>query len=75
MSEKSIDALSHFFGMVVDEHTSLLDPTCGSASALRAAAKAGARHYLGLEINTEFASLADESLKAFLKELENAKSN
>jgi DNA modification methylase len=60
--------------MVVDEHSAVLDPTCGSGSAIRAAANAGAGRFLGLEINPEFAQLADEALSDFLKEQENAKS-
>jgi hypothetical protein len=70
MSEKSQDVLRHFFRMVVDEHSAVLDPTCGSGSAIRAAAATGASRYLGLEINPEFAELADEALADFLKELD-----
>jgi ParB-like chromosome segregation protein Spo0J len=58
MSEKSQEMLEYFFRMVVDEHTRLLDPTCGSGSALRAADKMGAASVLGLEVNPEFASNA-----------------
>lgn len=60
--EKSELALQHFFGMCVDENTRLLDPTCGSGSALRAAKALGAKHYLGLELNEEYARRARESL-------------
>lgn len=67
MSEKSQDVLRHFFRMVVDEHTSLLDPTCGSGSALRAAHSVGAPRFLGLEVNKEFADHADELLTAELE--------
>lgn len=55
MSEKPINILSHFFRMVVDEYTSILDPTCGSGNALIAAKKMGAPVVLGLEVNEEFA--------------------
>lgn len=58
MSEKSQDMLQYFFGMLVDEHTRMLDPTAGSGSAIRAAAKAGAQSVLGLEMNEEFYSNA-----------------
>jgi DNA modification methylase len=37
MSEKPAEMLRHFFRLVVSEHTMMLDPTCGSGSALRAA--------------------------------------
>lgn len=69
MSEKPQLVLGHFFRMLVDEHSAVLDPTAGSGSAIRAAATAGAGRYLGLEINPEFASAADEALSAHLKEL------
>lgn len=68
MSEKPQAVLGHFFRMLVDEHSSVLDPTCGSGSAIRAAITAGADRYLGLELNTEFADYADETLKRFLEE-------
>lgn len=63
MSEKPEPMLRHFFEMLVDENTVLLDPTCGSGSALRAADSLGARHLVGLEINPEFATLAREALQ------------
>lgn len=71
MSEKPQAVLGHFFRMLIDEHSSVLDPTAGSGSAIRAAATAGASRYLGLEINTEFADHADELLSNHLEELEN----
>jgi ParB/RepB/Spo0J family partition protein len=58
MSEKPEPMLRHFFGMLVDENTVMLDPTCGSGSSLRAAESLGAKHVLGLEINPDFAELA-----------------
>jgi len=63
MSEKPEPMLRHFFGMLVDENTVMLDPTCGSGSSLRAAESLGAKHVLGLEINPDFASLAREALR------------
>lgn len=62
MSEKPEPMLRHFFGMLVDENTVMLDPTCGSGSALRAAESLGAKFTLGLEINSEFADRAREAL-------------
>lgn len=58
MSEKPEPVLNHFFRMLVDEHTRLLDPTCGSGSALRSAESLKAENVLGLEINPEFAERA-----------------
>jgi ParB family transcriptional regulator, chromosome partitioning protein len=60
--EKSQEMLEHFFEMLVDENTSILDPTCGGGSALRAAKKLGARHILGLEINGDYARQANIEL-------------
>ena len=63
MSEKPAEMLRHFFRMIVSEHTMMLDPTCGSGSALRAAQSLMARRVLGLEVNPEFASLARLALE------------
>lgn len=41
--------LRHFMEMVVDEQTSILDPTCGSGTSLRAAESLRAKRVLGLE--------------------------
>ena len=62
MSEKPQVVLNHFFRMVIDEHSSVLDPTAGSGSAIRAAATSGAGRFLGLELDPEFAAAADEAL-------------
>jgi len=64
MSEKSTDMLAHFMRMCVDANTRLLDPTCGSASALRAADSLGAGYVLGLERNPEFAADAQRAWRA-----------
>lgn len=62
-SVKPEPMLRHFFGMLCDEHSSLLDPTCGSGSALRAAESLGAKRTLGLEINPEHAAMARQLLR------------
>lgn len=54
MSEKPVGMLKHFMGMMVDEYSSVLDPTAGSANSLKAASSLGATTVLGLEINKEF---------------------
>lgn len=41
--------LRYFFGMLVDEHTVFLDPTCGSGSSVRAAESLGARTVVGMD--------------------------
>lgn len=60
--EKSQQMLEHFFSMFVDHHTRLLDPTCGSGSALRAGQKLGANTVFGLERDEEFANVARRAL-------------
>jgi ParB/RepB/Spo0J family partition protein len=62
-SAKPEPVLKHFLSMAVDDTISLLDPTCGSASALRAAEALGAKHVLGLEIEPETCRLARQALK------------
>jgi ParB/RepB/Spo0J family partition protein len=62
MSAKPEPVLKHFFRMLVDEHTRLLDPTCGSGTAIRAAEGLGAKNVLGIEANGEFADRAREAL-------------
>lgn len=61
-SEKPEPVLRHFLSMFVDENTRLLDPTCGSGSALRAAESLGAGSTLGLEINEDFCQAARRAL-------------
>jgi ParB/RepB/Spo0J family partition protein len=71
-SEKSEPMLRHFFQMVVDENTRILDPSCGSGSSLRAAESLGAKHVLGLELSTEFANSARTAIRKYrtLKSME-----
>lgn len=63
-STKSEPMLKHFFSMLVDENTSLLDPTAGSASSIRAAEELGALRTLGLELDPETCQLARGALRA-----------
>lgn len=58
MSEKPLPVLRHFFRMVVDEYSTVLDPTCGSANAIKAASAASSR--LGIERDVNFFNLAKE---------------
>jgi hypothetical protein len=59
--------LRHFFSAIVDDHTRMLDPTCGSGAAIRAAESLGARpeNTLGLEIEDRFVSVSREALQHF----------
>lgn len=64
-STKPEPMLRYFFQMFVDEHTRLLDPTCGGGSALRAAESLGADSVLGLERDPLHAEAAKSALKSF----------
>jgi DNA modification methylase len=61
MSVKPEPMLRHFFEMVVDSNTSMLDPTAGSGSALRAADSLKARRVVGIERDAEFAERANDA--------------
>ena len=54
MNEKPVAMLQHFMSMFVDEYSRVLDPTAGSANALKAATALGAPTVLGLERDPEF---------------------
>jgi hypothetical protein len=62
VSAKPVPMLKHFFTMIVDEHTSILDPTCGSATSLQAAEALGAKRVLGLEIDLDIGAAAQVEL-------------
>lgn len=58
-SQKPEPMLRVFLSMLVDETTTVLDPTCGSGAALRAAEDLGAKSVLGLELDPSYANLAN----------------
>lgn len=62
-STKPEPMLKHFLSGLVDEHTRMLDPTCGSGTALRAADALGASSVFGLEIDDEYAEPARTALR------------
>jgi hypothetical protein len=64
-STKPEPVLRHFFSMFVDATTLMLDPTCGSGSALRAAESLGAANVLGIEKSVDFAQSARKALREF----------
>jgi 16S rRNA G966 N2-methylase RsmD len=64
-STKPEPMLKHFFQMFVDQTTRILDPTCGSGSALRAAEALGATEVLGLERDPNHYAAAQTALKSF----------
>lgn len=61
-STKPEPMLRHFMTMLVDEHTTMLDPTCGSGASLRAAESLGAKSVLGLEIDEQYVKPARQAL-------------
>jgi hypothetical protein len=58
-SQKPEPVLRHFFSGLIDETTDILDPTCGSGTALRAADSMDARTIVGLESNKLYADTAE----------------
>lgn len=61
-NEKPIPMLREFMMQFVDEHSRVLDPTCGSGSAIRAAELLRAESAVGWEFNEEFATRAHDRL-------------
>jgi DNA modification methylase len=68
VSAKPQEMLEYFLSMVVTEHTVLLDPTCGSGTAIRAAAALGAESALGIELNPEVAATSATKLAIYLSQ-------
>lgn len=79
LSEKPLPVVTHFLEMLTDEYTELLDPTCGSGTALEAALRLGSNRVLGLDVlsehvahsNKRCSSLAsrDDSLDSLVSDL------
>ncbi len=61
-STKPEPMLRHFMTMLIDGHSLVLDPTCGSGASLRAAESLGAAQVLGLEIDPEYVGPARRAL-------------
>lgn len=55
--------LKHFFTMFVDHTTVMLDPTCGSGSAIRAAEALGSTSVLGMDIDEMIVAQARTALR------------
>lgn len=66
LSEKPEGMLTHFLSMICDENTEVLDPTCGSGSALRAAHRLGASRIFGLELDPETAADARQEFESHI---------
>jgi ParB family chromosome partitioning protein len=63
MSPKPERVLRHFFRMFVDENTAMLDPTCGSGTAIRAAEASRAKYVFGIESDKEYVERANIALE------------
>lgn len=61
-NQKNISMLKYFLSTFIDSETTVLDPTCGSGSALIAAEELRAKSILGLEINQERSQKANEKI-------------
>jgi 16S rRNA G966 N2-methylase RsmD len=62
-SLKPQEMLEDFFRMFIDEDSVVLDPSCGSGTALAAAMKLGAQSVHGLDINPECVQLAEDNCR------------
>lgn len=62
MSEKPVPVLNHFFKALVDQHTEIIDPTCGSGNALVSAEGLGAKRIMGVELSSEYHEVAVSNL-------------
>jgi len=58
LNQKPIVMLKHLLSIFVDEHTAVLDPTCGSGSALAAAIQLKASRVFGVELDPNNAEVA-----------------
>jgi len=67
-SEKSETMLYHFFEMLVDETTYMLDPTAGSGTAIGVCESIKGARALGLEIDPEFYELACEKYDTYWRQ-------
>lgn len=60
-NEKPLPMLTHFLRMVCDEYSTMLDPTAGSANAVKAAYNLKAGKVLGIERDFNFFALARDA--------------
>jgi ParB/RepB/Spo0J family partition protein len=51
LSEKPMEVVTHFLEMLIDDTTEILDPTCGSGTALEAAINLGCKRAIGFDVN------------------------
>jgi ParB family chromosome partitioning protein len=72
LNQKPNEMLKHLLSMFVDEHTAVLDPTCGSGSALAAAAQLKAARILGVELDPDNAEVARFLLQRWMPKKDQA---
>lgn len=58
LSQKPVPMLKHFLSGLCDEHSRVLDPTCGSGSAVAAANLLGVDYAVGVEMDQANADIA-----------------
>lgn len=58
LSQKPVPMLKHFLSGICDEHTRLLDPTCGSGSSIAAANQLQLDYAVGVELDPHNAEIA-----------------
>jgi hypothetical protein len=63
VSQKSQTMLEDFFRMFIESESVVLDPTCGSGTALAAAIKLGAAKVVGLDNNESCVEIADANCR------------
>lgn len=63
LSEKPYEVVHHFLRMLCDNNSKVLDPTCGSGTALAAAKSLGATNVTGIELDSDSAAIATRNLK------------
>lgn len=66
LNQKPVEMLKAFLALVVDHHTAVLDPTCGSGTSLAAAGQLGAARMLGVELDTSNADVARYLLNRYM---------
>lgn len=62
-SEKPLPVLNYLFSAFCDKHSRVLDPTCGSGTAIQVAMSYGAEEALGIELDKEFSEKANQWLE------------
>lgn len=63
LSEKPQPVLRYFFGMLLDETSTVLDPTCGSGNSLAVAEEFKVRSVFGMDIDEKSVELAQSNLR------------